>query len=242
MKSFLHANKVHVQVEFKTEDGMAVEPVEASYRVTDDEDQIVQQGEVTDFSSPFKAVILAENNALPDGVDASIRALTLEMKGEDGNTYQNTAYYFITRDQRLKPYSNSFMTFNKALSLIPGLTNINFNGNRQQFMTALIESFDMISRFPLNKNLFGHSVPSRVDWNVVPEKILNDFRKAQMIQASSLLTEDPNEDLRESGVFSKTVGNSSTTFFRSKPVDNGLHKRAWNYIARYIDNSVVISR
>jgi len=242
MKSFLQNNDVHVQIDFKTEEGEPVDVASAEYEVTDDEDQVLQTGTVSEFSSPLQLTVNAENNALSDSAGASVRAVSLIMTGVDGNTYRNTVYYFVVREQRLQPFSNSFMSFNKALSLIPRLTKINFNGNRGELITALMESYDMITRFPLNKGIFGHSVPSLVDWKVVPDVVIDDFRKAQLIQASILLQEDPNEELRESGVFSKTVGESSTTFFRSKPVDNMIHKRAWRYIARYIDNSVVVTR
>lgn len=242
MKSFLHSNDVHVNMPLQDESGNNVDVVSAQYEVKDDNEAVVQNGTVESLSSPVMIKVLAENNTLPEGLSASVRSVTLIMKASDGNTYTNTSYYFINSNQALKPFSNSFVSFNGALALMPLMGDVSFNGDRQRLTAALIESYEEISRFPLNKSVFGSSNVKRVNWDNVPKSVLSDFRKAQVSHAASLMQEDPHSELREQGVFSKTVGQSSTTFFRSKPVEHGIHKRAWRLISRYVDNSVVVSR
>lgn len=80
------------------------------------------------------------------------------------------------------------------------------------------------------------------EWAALPEHFIKSVRRAQLVEACVLSGGDPEWERRQSGLISKTVGESSE-MFNTKPIsDKRISERARREIARYISKRVIVSR
>lgn len=245
VKTFRPGTSVTVEIPFISEQGDKVIPVSAKLRVIDHNDVLVVERDVTELSGGSATITLgAELNSLAFGETSGVRLFTLEMF--DGvRTALTHHYYYLKKELFLEVGSNTVVSFAKALSYFPSMVNISWNGNRPQLEAALVEAYERLAAFPLQRNHFPKASISAMtaeDWAGVKSHVREAFEKAQIAEAFDLINEDPNRALREQRIFSRSVGESTTTFFSEKAVNHGVSTRAWRYISRYVDTRVVITR
>jgi hypothetical protein len=100
----------------------------------------------------------------------------------------------------------------------------------------------------INSSLFSSELFRRLDEKTaeeikaLPADLLKAVRLAQIVEADDIMGGDATEKLREQGLLSKTVGESSQ-MFRSGKADRGvLCKRASKILAKYIVKQNTIGR
>lgn len=194
----------------------------------------------------FDFFVDASSNMLNEGKDKGIRTVTMYLTDVDGLEVEQTERYYLINQSRLTPGENSLMTFSEALMLIPDLTDLQgwVGADDNMRIVALRESYDTLKRFVLNKNFVYRDISdfSSDDLNALSDRVLGDFQRAQVLHADYLLGGQPAKKMREEGVVSNSVGESTMFFRTTKPLSYGISDRAYMYISRYLDRSVRIQR
>lgn len=246
INTFLPGKLINTVIPFLDENNQPVTPVSALVRIVDQNDSLIDEQNVTNLSGGEAFVITtADHNQLELTEKVGVRVLTLYMENASGQSFSRQAYYYLKREQFLEIGKNSIVSFAKALSHLPSMAGLSWNGNRPLLEGALIEAYERICSFPIHHKFFPkHSLHlmTAQDWASLNPTIREAFEKAQVAEAFELIAEDPTKSLRDQRVFSRSIGESTTTFFSQKAFDRGISKRAWGYIARYVNSSVVIGR
>lgn len=229
---------------FRDQSGNSVMPVSAEFTVVNENDKVIVKDSVEIVGGSAVITIPGETNGLPPGVSSGARVVTLYMHLEN-EELTSQVFYYLKRENVLEVGQNSIVSFPKALAHIPTMTGIHWNGNRQQLEAALMEAYERICSLPIQARHFPkHSLHlmNAEDWASVNPRLLSAFEKAQLTEAFDLLTDDPNKAMRDQRIFSRSVGESTTTFFSEKAIDHGISRKAWRWISRYMDNTVTLIR
>jgi hypothetical protein len=135
---------------------------------------------------------------------------------------------------------NSFQTYGQASLVAAGYATLEGWGaveGRDQREGALSEAYDRILRLPIGIHFDDEQSRLIVDTTFVnvtgphmlrdlnPEqmaalhpKMLKALRLGQVLEADAILSPDPTQRLREQGIISQTVGESSTFFNAATPM------------------------
>jgi hypothetical protein len=109
-------------------------------------------------------------------------------------------------------------------------------------MTFNISYADSMSRLASSNIISNLDEKTDAELKALPEQFLNAIRLAQVIEADSILGGNETEDLRESGLLSKTVGESSQMFRSGVAMKLPLSKRAYQVLKRYTMRNNKIGR
>ena len=168
-----------------------------------------------------------------------IRVVELEVTTADSVELLQVAHQLETA-QLLVPGINSFQTYFKAVLEAQLYTDETMSGWAAQpdpaiRTRALMESFERICALNIcidwddNQSVIRDRFfdPPRLK-DLTAEQILRleprmlkALGKAQVVEANSLLTDDPVRTWRKQGIQSMTVGESSQYFGANRPLDNG---------------------
>ena len=247
-----HAVDVQAMIEFVNEDdnALATPFVSASYEILDEEEMQLSTATLSgaDLSSTnYSLTISAADNTLVGDETISIRSIVMTVMDANNVTTVITERYYIEFDQTLKTGVNSMMTFSKSLALrptIPLLEGWDAALDDRQRKAALIEAYQRLGRFRLSST-YNELTISAYDVTGLSEldsRIVSDFRKAQLIEANALLGGEQHHDRRIQGIMSESTG-ESTTFYRTRmALNRGISSKAYAYIVRYLDNTVIAGR
>lgn len=221
----------------------------ASWVLTDPfSNEELTSGSVADLSTNILEVSIDPSfNVVDESIDTDplvgrVVTLTCDVSGE---TLEFKELYAIESKDFLMKGRNGFAGFNAYLitaELTPEIAYFKRASELDKKM-ALDFAFKQMSKM----SLVGFEPYSKLeDIPVEDYEKFNDklklFMMAQIIQADDLLGGNPIEDQRQSGVLSKTIGESSHFFRTAKPVDYPICQRAMKLIKGYVTFRVRIGR
>ena len=201
----------------------------------------------------FKWIIDATHNDIAESA-LGMRTARLTATDEDGIKESVTHRYYLVAPVSLVKGDNSLLSFVDALMLVPSLTNLHGweGADDDQRKSALQEaysalgSFILSSRFSMQNNkVFPYQYITeynKLAFENLADRVQKDFQKAQLLHANYLLGGEEEKALRDTGVMSKSVGESTTFFRTSKPLSYGISDRAYRYISRYLDRDVRLGK
>lgn len=179
-----------------------------------------------------------------------------------GSICLKVQYRIISLDDRLVLLQNSFQTFNAALltaNSMPNLASFPVAAENDRIM-ALQEAWNRLTRLGylvrwprnpdaqnyLNWNDKRNEVIAPRIWAVMtisrwftfyPQVFRDAMCRAQVSEADAILTNSVIEQRRAAGIVSETIGESSTTFRKTKSIADslGVSKRTLDYLTGYVD-------
>lgn len=197
----------------------------------------------------FSYTIDSSFNTLPDGSGREARQVEYVIVDTDGNEHSSEMFYLVERKSYVKAGENSLMTFAESLALVPDIPSLKVWHSRPMAdkKAALLESFRNLSRFYIKDSYQVDGINRITNYTVdqyseLDASMIRDFRIAQILEAEAILGGDMATEMRDKGVISRSVGESTTFFRTSKPLQNGIDARAYKYISRYVTRDVKLGR
>lgn len=244
---------ITVSVPFVTARKTNIIPTALSYSVLDETGaEIVSDTPIPVFDESLgerEITVTALENDLGDEL-YGYREVVLTMT-YNGNPINSRVSYILRVPHPLEVMDNSFMTYPEALIYSMKLTDIAGweVAHQDQRTAALQQAFDHISSFHYTMNfadgtVFNGSLKDMTydEWVALEENVVEDFRKAQFIQADFLLGGKPIETDIAQGLQSSTTGETSQ-FYRPRPsLSLSICRDAFKYIGKYRNWSLSIGR
>lgn len=247
----LAGKTVKTLVPFVDADGTALTTplLSASYSVLDENEVEVHSGVLTVGElalSDYTVEVSGAINTLTADAVRGLRTVVLTMEDTSG-THVISELYYIELNQTLRAGFNSMMTYSQALMLVPDIPLLEgwdaalADSDRR---AALVEAYERLGRFRLNANYEESTIAlyNTTSISTLDSRILSDFRKAQIIEANALLGGEPHHERRLAGVMSESAGESTTFYRTGMALSRGISSRAYAYIVRYLDNTVIARR
>lgn len=251
MKVYAAETAVSLVIPLVDDEGRDLAPTAVTYRVLDDEGEVVKAPEsiLGPYSTKLNITVDATTNTLGLGtigfrrVEVTITTATaVEKLNVD---------YILEATQPFSIPDNSFMTYETALVVARMVTPLNgwSAASPETRKFALFRAFDQLTSFTYQ---FRYTTGD-VETTTIPEldsesfallttSQLADFRKAQLVQADYLLGGSPIEKDIQDGLQSSTIGEISQ-FYRPRPTLNlAICKNALSYVGKYIDWNMKIGR
>lgn len=251
MKVYAAETAVDLVIPLIDDEGRDLAASAVSYRVLDDESNVVQAS--TSLTGPFAAkvtiTVSSATNTLATGtigfrrVEVTITTATAVEK--------STVDYLLEKTQPFLIPDNSFMTYETALIVARMVTPLvgwdTASAETRKF--ALFRAFDQLKSFTYQFRLTTGDVETTTiteldeeSFAVITTSQLADFRKAQLMQADYLLGGSAIEKNIQDGLQSSTIGEISQ-FYRPRPTLNlAVCRNALSYIGKYIDWNMKIGR
>jgi hypothetical protein len=183
-------------------------------------------------------------NQINDGATKGLRQLCLTEIDSEGVANESVERYYLISKTPLVKNENSLVTFSEALFLVPELVQLDgwdlSDDSRRK--AALIESFKHLNEFKLHANFLRKNVGDYPleEFELLPTKFQEAFKKAQMLHADYLLGGQPEKSIRDTGQISRSVGESTTFFRTTKQLNYGISDKAYRYIVKYLNYDVRI--
>ena len=253
MYPHLPVNKaIKTTITFVNEDGsLPIMPLASAHYI------VMDENEATLFSGSLDADALAvgsfvvttpaAHNALAVGAVRGLRSIVMTTVDADDAVSVTIERFYIELNQTVKIGLNSLMSFSQALMLVPEIPQLvgwDSALSDKDRKSALVEAFERLGRYRLNSK-FDHSTVSshsEMDLLLLDTKTLNDFRKAQLIEANALLGGEPHHDRRLQGLMSESVGESTAFYRTGMALSRGISSKAYAYVVRYLDNVTLCGR
>lgn len=200
--------------------------------------------------------IEAQHNLL--GSEAVIvRLVKVSFQTTASGVFTAIRRYLVQNSRRLEFLKNSFLSYERALIMRGELTDVPGwdDADEDQRIAALMQAHENICRFkfkyrPETENPVASQATLNDrgtytfvrDMRIIDQENWDDFtphfqlslRRAQLVEADSLLAGDPIRDKREEGIISETVGESKMFFNNRPPLKLGVCRDALNYLKKYI--------
>ena len=214
----------------------------------------------------------AEKNQLAPGAIRSLRRVTLFYTDPLGNVGVIDSAFAIQSGDTLQTGVNSFQTLDEALLNAMDIPNIPGweSATNQQKISAMVEARTRLCQ--LNFSLLSANAWAQDSMNYVPEgsrvvpypsvfnftgditwlspeafKGLPDYflvalRKAQIVEASTILGGDEAFMKRRDGVVRDVVGESEQTYRSGKVLDMAVSRASLRYLSRFINFNIRLAR
>lgn len=258
-KTYRPGGDVTVKFDMVDEDGGILVPTGATWNALDETGTTVDSGTVSGpLGSEIEVVIEGSSNTVTG--NRGYRIVTLVVTTDDG-TYDLRQTYLLRAQATLVVPAESAQTLAAATMLAADMTDIDdwveSAPGVQEIMLKEAwmrlcrlrfrpwRAFDEIDdTIPchLADGAFKLNELTSEDWNALPTHFKLALARAQIREANQAIGGDPIADLRESGLMSKTVGESSEMYRQGKPLQAPLAMRAGKEISGYIDRSLRTSR
>lgn len=243
--------------------GNTITPTSVTAILYDGDDvQIVDMGQVVDVPTGDHAnvVIASAYNILGVGEIRAIRNLRVSLITAT-ETIERSFFYAIEAEQRLVVMVNTFQSLEMAeLSAIELPNAFGWTAaTDEQKRAALTEAYRRITAIPMRcvprDAVTGELLPDeewyidRDEWGSIGENAFIAFpthfkrvlKRAQLLEAAEILTNDVVGRKRRQGIIEETIGESSVRFSENK-IDYGVSSLAMNALAGYIRFNMRIAR
>ena len=263
MQNYAPSKSVTVTVQLLTESGDAIEPTSLRWRVLDESDlELVTWTPVTITDptiSSLSVAVLAANNTLAAGVLRGIRTVEFEASNNNG-TYLLRESYLLQGATALAFGVNTFLTHSQAMLLAHEFAHEYLSAwvrqSREDQEAALQQAHMRIIKLPLvvdwgvENNVIVSAPWGRLRFeDMQPAQVAQldarqqkALKRAQLIEACYILTEEGIDANRSDKLSGKTTGESSEYFRQVKPLDLGVCKEAYRELARWVDRAHRIGR
>ena len=252
MDIYRDASAVKIVVPFTDEDGNAVAPLTASYRVYDQDgvDLIASTPYAFTPGTDTEATITvgAVHNTL-NGATRLMRVVELKMATDDATIYSNSVTYVIESNSLLTVPENTYQTYEQAQLVamdIATLTGWDAATDRAR-RAALVEAYHKIGKLRFRvgyedwqSRITGtQEVPdvnslTLSEFNALPADFIAALRRAQVAEADSVLGGNTTQDLRKDGLMSNSVGEVSQMYRPGKPLTLPVSSRALQFLTGYV--------
>jgi hypothetical protein len=216
--------------------------------------------------------IAGQHLSLPSEVQTAGREIVVYLTAFDGDVTEIRNYFLIVSAYPLAVMQNSFLTYAEALALRTEFASLpGWDGkDPTQHAAALSHAYRSLCKVSfkvpgylgglenMDKAWFGTGAESPFydhggrhvrlamltveEFDGMAEAFTRAVKRAQLVEADTLLGGDPIGDKRRAGLISETVGESSS-FFQSKPYLNlPICRAAYEEVRRYIYLRVGIHR
>jgi hypothetical protein len=259
-----------VTVTFPLDESMGVAPATASYRLLDeDENVLIEQDTPTDPANGAVTIrvdgamnmlapaVTSGSNTLQPAQLRAARTAQITLVYQNG-TVRLEQSYLIEASSLLVPGTNSFQTLAKANLVALDIPALNGWGaaTDDQKIAAMIQArinLGMLRyRYRFDDNWMNYVMPEFALYSIttltqeeyveLPVQFRRAIERAQIIEADDLLNVDPVLAKRRMGIVSETVGDSTTTFNAVRP-DRGLVcPRAMLEVTRFVLRRTRLSR
>lgn len=254
MQSFLRDTAVTLDIPLVTESGSILVATAVSYRVVDqDEVEKVALTAINGIDANTVQVTVtvpgAANN-LPANVTRELRTIELRVSTASGVVILETSYY-VEDSVPLIVAQNSYQTFGRAKLTAAEITDIHAwdEATDSDRVKALVQAWHNIGRLQFSYERDQDSqayigdrlwMPDSIndltlaEFNALPTEFLVALRRAQVIEANSLLGGEESEGMRKEGLMSASVGEVSQMFRPGKPVRFSVSKRTLGELGAYV--------
>ncbi len=259
---YQHANEVTVILAYSDDDGNAVTPVSVAYRVLDAVNaEIVASTAVSFTAGDLQASVVVSKlaNTLTNSV-RDMRTVEVTITTDAGNLIK-TESYIVQRGARLQVSENTAQTYEEAV--LNGLDMPQAIGwaakDKIAREAALIEAYHRLDKLNYKvrgvnegdmsrlktadvtyiDSLLGLTAEELADLDT---NFLIALKKAQVIEADTILNGDVIDNHRRSGLMSQTVGESSQMFRPGKPLIMPVSARTLRYLTGYVDHTIALGR
>lgn len=170
-----------------------------------------------------------------------IRVVEIEITNVDGVKSVRSFEYLIESADVLAEGENSFQTYPSAILASLSISSLSAwnESSKDDRITALIDA--RLCFGPLRfRYAFGDITtitPSQ--WHALPADFKAAVCRAQVMQADYLLSRDTRTDARAAGLLSQTIGESSETYAKGKPIaaSSVLCQRAMRELSRFLSSA-----
>lgn len=196
-------------------------------------------------NTSFSYIVDKTYNNIGDS-NIGLRTIFLVLKDEDDIEYDHFVSYYLSTPFTLEVGINSLVTYSQALIMVPSLTKLEgwHSADKNSQVAALSESYDALCDFVLHSGFKRHDSIggyTKEELESLSTEVFKNFKTAQLLHANYLLGGEVEKSFRDSGVMSHSVGESTTFFRTSKPLDYGISSRAYQRISKYLDKTVKIA-
>lgn len=183
-----------------------------------------------------------------------IRVVEIEITNVDGVKSVRSFEYLIESADVLAEGENSFQTYPSAILASLSVSSLSAwnESSKDDRITALIDArlcfgplrfryaFDDNKSVDLQSESLGNITtitPSQ--WHALPADFKAAVCRAQVMQADYLLSRDTRTDARAAGLLSQTIGESSETYAKGKPIaaSSVLCQRAMRELSRFLSSA-----
>lgn len=246
MKLYRSGEAISESLPFADDNGKRLVPTSLSYRLLDDTGaELKAAAAILVFDAASGTVqipVSSADNSLELGVSHGFRRIELSITTAS-YVYIQEFDYLLEATQLFLVGENSWQTYETALVTARMVTSLSgweaATPENRKF--ALLRSFDQMRSFTYEfRYLSGESVEYTVsdlpagDFGSLSTAQIQDFRKAQLVQADYLLGGNPIEKDIQDGLQSSTIGEISQ-FYRPRATLNlALCRAALSYVGKYI--------
>lgn len=260
MQNYIPGTAVTVYFPLADESGTALLPTSLRWRVLDEASAPLNAWVDLDpltVSDPVEVVVGSTYTTLAGGALRGIRMVEMQVVTETG-AYPLVQSFLLQASTRLSVPLNSWQTYNQALLLADEFIVPAWDmATRDQREKAMVVAHAAISRLAIYpeyddaqdriSDALGYytrlSEMTANQYAVLDAKMVRAICQAQLVEADYLLNPDPVVAARREGLTSMTTGESSQTFRSDSPaLDFGICKRAYEYLAKYVRQSIRIGR
>lgn len=240
---------------FRNDLGQALTPISLSYRILDANGvELLATTPIADFDAAdgqTSVEVSATQNTLAAGLVSDVRKIELSIV-TSSTTYKVVDRYILESAEALIVQQNTLMTYETAVLLSRQLGDLRGweGADEARRLSALMRAYDQLVsiayRLEFDDDVVVYEGAFRDlehdEFAALNQEQINDFRKAQLLQADYLLGGNQTEKDIADGLQSKTVGESSE-FYRPRPSLNlVLCRAALQYVGKYINWSIGIAR
>lgn len=269
MQNYKPGTAVAVTFRLLDEAGEVLEPTALRWRVLDEAEEVLLDWASIAVPNPMEdqltLTVSGALNLLTPPALRGLRSVELEVSTAAG-VVELTQMFLLQGATAMAFGVNTFQTYAQAQLLAQDFGGTTIEGwsmvrARDEHEAALIEAHrrilllpigwhedDTQSRMEVDGEFIGHRGPIMLR-DLSPEHLaqlyppmLADLRRAQLVEASEILGQDPVEAARERGLLSTTVGESSQFFRPATPLKLPVSAKAMRHIERWVRFGARIGR
>jgi hypothetical protein len=261
MQSFLTAQAVSFTIELRDESGLAIDAASIQYRLIDDaEADVIPKTAIASFTPGDPAVTIettAEHNTLAPGSPRGIRVIELYVTRVDGVSIKLSREYLIEAEEILTEGLNSFQNYPTALLGSVDIPNLDawVAATKADRIVAMTTAWRAVGQLRFRYVFDGYqniidntmavsdiTLASLAEYRAFPVQFKQALRRAQIIEANYLLGGDELDAIRESGVTSMVVGESTNFYRATKPLTRPICKAAMKELSKWVVNRQRVTR
>lgn len=262
MKSYAPGQPVVVPFALVDEAGAVLTSTGLRARILDEAETVLRDWTTVDIpvaGQPAPVTVPGALNILTPPATRGARTVELEVTTAEGVVILAESFLLQAASQ-LSGF-NSFQTYTQAVLLADDFSNTQLEGwhanpGREARERALVQAYGRIAALPIVIEFDdSQSIVRDIGedpWrlaDLTPAQVLNlDYRllgalrKAQLVEASFLLEDDPVARARAKGMVSQTVGESSQFFGHTKALDLGASPAALRLLERWLRFRATLGR
>ena len=246
MNIYRDGSSVIAAIKYIDGNGNAIEPVNVSYVIYDEErTEIVSQTVVALAAGDTEASITVDglHNVLGEEEDRILRVVEITMTTVNSEKFTNTFVYIIEVSDTLDVMWNSYQTYEQALLNSMNIANLPGweAATEQKRKSALAEAFHLLGKLSY-KDIDDLNAYDDAAFLELDETFQYSIRLAQIAEADNLLGGNSLDEQRRNGLMASSIGEVSQMYRSGKPVIMPVCTRALRLLTGFIKFGMNIGR